>query len=599
MDARSTAHHADTGGGRARLDPTLLAHRLRLATGLVMFGYVLTHLLNHGLGVLSLGAMLAVEDGFVALWQFPPMTALLASSALIHLSLALWSLFRRRQLRMPRWEAAQLLFGLLIPPVLVDHVIGTRIAQELYGVNDDYTYVVYSFATNPPRAVLQAVLLLVAWTHGCIGLNYWLRLKRWYRARQPVALAIALLVPVLALIGFYEAMREVTFLAEDPAWLRRAFDRMHLPDQAGFLQLIALRDQIWALLAGLLALTLIARLVRQLAERRRGLVRLAYPGGQIVSFAPGMTVLEASRCAGIPHASVCGGRGRCSTCRVRVGTGADRLPAPAPEEARVLARVGAAANVRLACQIRPVADLELTPLVSPQLKPGRALAADDYHSGREVEIAVLFADLRGFTALSEHRLPFDVVFLLNRYFAEMGGAIEQVGGHVDKFIGDGVMALFGLRDGPKWGALGALTAAKRMHERLAQLNRDLASELSQPLRLGIGIHTGAAIVGDMGYGEATQLTAIGDVVNTASRLESLTKEHTCELVISADTARHAELPLDALPRATIMIRGRDQAMEVGLVKDVASLVFTEERRGQARDRATRRAQERAGAPSRV
>ena len=594
MDARSAAPTAAAPAPRsARIDPVLLVHRLRLATGLVMFSYVLTHLLNHGLGVLSLGAMLAVEDGFVALWQFPPMTVLLATSALIHLSLALWSLYRRRQLRMPRWEAAQILFGLLIPPVLVDHVIGTRIAQLLYGVKDDYTYVVYSFATNPPRAALQALLLLVAWTHGCIGLNYWLRLKRWYRAHQPEALALALLVPVLALIGFYEAIREVAFLAESPAWLRRAIRGMNLPDASGVEHLLMLRDRIWMLLGALLALTLAARVVRQLAERRRGRVRLAYPGGRLVSVTPGMTVLEASRFAGIPHASVCGGRGRCSTCRVRVGTGAERLPTPSAEEARVLARVGAADSVRLACQIRPVADLELTPLVQPQLAAGRALAADDYHSGREVEIAVLFADLRGFTSLAEHRLPFDTVFLLNRYFAEMGTAIEQVGGHVDKFIGDGVMALFGLRDGPKWGAIGALTAARLMHERLAQLNQDLASELSQKLRLGIGIHTGHAIVGDMGYGEATQLTAIGDVVNTASRLESLTKEHACELVISADTARHAGLALDDLPRATITIRGRDQAMEIGIVKDVSTLSFTAERRAKVRDRATRRGDARA------
>src|SRR5258708_35821628 len=177
----------------------------------------------------------------------------------------------------------------------------------------------------------------------------------------------------------------------------------------------------------------------------------------------------------------------------------------------------------------------------------------------------------------------------------MGAATEQVGGQVDKFIGDGVMALFGLRDGPKWGAIGALTAAKHMHERLAQLNRDMASELSQPLRLGIGIHTRPVIVGDMGYGEATQLTAIGDVVNTASRLESLTKEHACELVISAETAHHAALALDALPRTTIMIRGRETPMEIGIVKQVAALDFVEDRRGRVRDRATRRAEAAAAA----
>jgi adenylate cyclase len=589
MDARSQRRAA--GRPALRHDAVALIHRLRLATGLVMFGYVLTHLLNHAVGVLSLDAMLAVEPYFTGLWDPWPMTALLAGAAVIHLSLALWSIYRRRQLRMPRWEAAQLLFGLLIPPVLVDHAVYTRTAEGLYGVNADYIFVLLSFATNPPRAALQALLLTIAWVHGCIGLNFWLRLKPWYRARQPLALALAALIPVLALVGFYDGLREVMTRAADSVWLQRAIAAMHLPDDAALAELTQVRDTIWALLGGLLVLTLVARVVRQLIERRRGLVRLRYPGGRVVSFAPGMTVLEASRFAGIPHASVCGGRGRCSTCRIRVGAGAEHLPAPSAEEARVLARVGASANdVRLACQIRPTADLELTPLVPPALAPGRALRGDDYHSGREAEIAVLFADLRGFTSLAEHRLPFDTVFLLNRYFAEMGSAIEDVGGHVDKFIGDGVMALFGLRDGPTWGARAALTAAKRMHERLAQLNRDLASELSAPLRLGIGIHVGSVIVGDMGYGEATQLTAIGDVVNTASRLESLTKEHACELVISGELARHAELAIGDLPRATLAIRGRAQPMEVGIVKQVVALAFTEERRGKARDRAARRSE---------
>ncbi len=590
MDARSTA----LAPARAPAAVALI-HRLRLATGLVLYAYVLTHLLNHAVGVLSLDAMLAAQRWFVAFWHFPPMTVLLLGAALIHVSLALWSIYRRRQLKMPIWEAAQLLFGLAIPPVLVNHLTGTRLANELYGVNTDYTYMLFVYITDPARAATQAVFLVIAWAHGCIGVNYWLRLQPWYRRNQAIALAIAVLIPVVGLLGAYAGIHEVQFLAADPAWLQRAIAAMNLPDPAGFARLIALRDWLWMALAALLAVTLLARVARQLVERQRGLVRLTYPGGRIVSFAPGMTVLEASRCAGIQHASVCGGRGRCSTCRIRVGAGAPLLPPPSGEEARVLARVGAStADVRLACQVRPVADLELTPLVPPALAPGRALRGDDYHSGREAEVAVLFADLRGFTSLCEHRLPFDTVFLLNRYFAEMGGAIEDVGGHVDKFIGDGVMALFGLRDGPKWGAIGALTAAKRMQERLAQLNRDLASELSQPLRLGIGIHVGPVIVGDMGYGEAIQLTAIGDVVNTASRLESLTKEHVCELVISADTARHAELALADLPRATLEIRGRTQPLEVGIVKQVAALVFTEERRGQVRDRARRRAAAAAG-----
>jgi adenylate cyclase len=99
------------------------------------------------------------------------------------------------------------------------------------------------------------------------------------------------------------------------------------------------------------------------------------------------------------------------------------------------------------------------------------------------------------------------------------------------------------------------------------------------------------IVGDMGYGEATALTAIGDVVNTASRLESLTKEHDCQLVVSAETARLAALPLDDLPRATLTIRGRTQPIEVGIVKAVETLQFTEDRRLSGRNRLERRAGE--------
>jgi adenylate cyclase len=597
MDARSPT--VSRPRGRITLNVAVLVNRARLASGLVMFSYISGHLVTHALGVVSLDSMLWAQVVFNAVWHFPPMAVLLLGAAVTHIGLALWSIYRRRQLRMPPWEAAQLLFGLAIPPVLVDHVIGMQIAQANYGINADYVYMLYTFGTVPVRGTLQGMLVVVAWVHGCIGINYWLRLKPWYRDNQPIALAIGVLVPVLALAGYYGGIREVMALARDMDWVKDAFVDMNLPGAAGFQTLAAWRGGLWTLLAVLLGMALMARVVRDLAERRRGRVKLSYPGGRQVSIAPGMTLLEISRAAGIPHASVCGGRGRCSTCRVRCGAGVEHLAAPSAEETRVLKRFGASPNIRLACQIRPTADLELTPLVAPAAGLAHALKGDDFHIGREVEIAVLFADLRGFTSLAEHRLPFDTVFLLNRYFAEMGGAIESAGGHLDKFIGDGVMALFGLRDGAKWGAIGALTAAKRMHERLAQLNADMASELPQPLRLGIGIHTGPVIVGDMGYGEATALTAIGDVVNTASRLESLTKEHDCQLVVSADTARLAGLSFDDLPRATLVIRGRDQSIEVGIIKAVETLAFTEDRRLAARARLERRGETPTPTPTSV
>jgi len=301
-------------------------------------------------------------------------------------------------------------------------------------------------------------------------------------------------------------------------------------------------------------------------------VNLTYPDGKRISVVLGTTILEASRGAGIPHASVCGGRGRCSTCRVRIaGGGLEALTAPSEEESRVLGRIGASPNVRLACQTRPSADLEVTPLLPPAPAMREVGPKPGYLQGEEREIAILFADLRDFTSLSEDKLPFDVVFILNRYFAAMGLAVEESGGRVDKFIGDGVMALFGVETDRKRGCVDALSAARRMSERLLEINAALKHDLGQPLRIGIGIHTGAVIVGEMGYGRAVSVTAIGDAVNTASRLEAMTKDLGAQLVVSDPVARIAEVDLGAFPLQEIEVRGRARPLEVRVVKNALSL----------------------------
>src|SRR5262249_13576498 len=125
-------------------------------------------------------------------------------------------------------------------------------------------------------------------------------------------------------------------------------------------------------LGGLIAV-LTARFLRWHWQRRRGILRLTYPTGRTVEIVPGLSVLEASRFNGIPHASVCGGRGRCSTCRIRVKGETEAMPPPSPEEVKVLERVGAAPDVRLACQLRPLGDLQVTPLL-----PATAQARDGY-----------------------------------------------------------------------------------------------------------------------------------------------------------------------------------------------------------------------------
>jgi adenylate cyclase len=360
-------------------------------------------------------------------------------------------------------------------------------------------------------------------------------------------------------------------LAQDPAFIANVMARAGVPTASEQSAVLALRDGVVIGFFALLALTLLLREGWRFWLRRQGMARLSYPGGREITVRKGQTILAASHLGRIPHASVCGGRGRCSTCRVRIGRGGAGLVPPGPEERRVLARIGAAPNVRLACQTMVTNDVEITPLLPPGSGPAQARPRPGYLQGDEREIAILFADLRGFTTLSEDRLPYDVVFVLNRYFTAMGTAVEQAGGRIDKFIGDGVMALFGIEQGVEQGSRNALEAARRMAQSLDELNRSLTHDLREPLRIGIGLHSGSVIVGEMGYGRATSLTAIGDAVNTASRREAMTKEFSAQLIVSAPLAAHAGIDLAGFPHHQIDVRGRSQPLEVHVLASALDL----------------------------
>jgi len=542
--------------------------RIRLYSGLILFVFVSTHLLNHALGLISLQAMESGRWLFIAVWRNPVGSTLLFGAMLVHLALAFWAIYLRRHLRMPPWQAVQLLLGLFIPLVLVNHTVFTRGATLAYGYQDSYTMLVLLFwQLRPELGLWQSVLLLAAWTHGCIGIHYAMRMRHAYHRLAMVLYTLAILLPVLALLGFAQAGRYVAQRAGDPQWLRETLADAQTPQAIELAALYQTRDEALTALAVILVLTLLARLLRQWHESGRS-VRIRYPNQQVVSVPKGFTVLEASRLAGIAHASVCGGRGRCSTCRIRVDAPDGGLPEPSVAESRVLARVGAAANVRLACQLRPQEDLQVTPLIPPSIPPALALTQGLVIAGEEREVCVMFADLRGFTSLSERRLPYDVVFLLNRYFDAVGAAIEASGGVANQFTGDGVMALFGLQSGLAGGARDALRAAGAMQAAIERLSADLHEELAQPLRLGIGIHCGSTVVGHMGRGVATYLTAVGDVVNTASRLQDLTKQFQCPLVVSDPVARSAGLDITGMRREEVTVRNRSRPIGIVIIEDV-------------------------------
>ena len=554
-----------------------MIRRLRLVSGLVMLAYVTMHLLNHAVGLISLEAMEDVLWYVFRIWTNRPAQTLLYGSFVVHYGLALSALWQRRSLRLRASELAQLILGFAIPLLLVRHVVGTRISDNFFHTDIGYyAYLLWIyFVRSPAHGYWQMLALVVAWAHAMIGLHFWLRVRPWYGRLQSPALIVAVLVPVLSLLGMIEAGRQVAVLASDPDWTGRAFANMTLPSPEAARSLEEITDALTWVFVAAVAAVLLARLARRAWQRRRGLVRIGYPDGRFIEVTPGTSVLEASRAAGIPHAHVCGGRGRCSTCRVRVRGEIRSLDPPGEEEARVLRRIGATPNVRLACQLRPRGAVEVTPLLPPFAHAADGQRRVDFAQGSEREIAILFADIRGFTGLAEGRLPYDVVFVLNRYFAAMGRAVEAAGGRVDKFIGDGVMALFGIERDPRAACREALAAARLMGERLEELNQSLRGELDQPLRIGIGIHVGPTIVGEMGYGSVTAITAIGDAVNTASRLETLTKTYGCQLVVSEETVLRAGLDLSAFPSHEIEIRGKRDMLVVRTVASARELAASD------------------------
>ncbi len=189
--------------------------------------------------------------------------------------------------------------------------------------------------------------------------------------------------------------------------------------------------------------------------------------------------------------------------------------------------------------------------------------ADAGTAGRRREVCLLFSDIRGFTTRSEKLAPEAVVTLLNRYFEEMVAAIHSHGGTVDKFIGDGLMAFFGAPQALDNPAAAAFAAGREMLERLDRLNDALRAEGDQPIAIGIGLHLGPAVIGNVGPAERHEYTAIGDAVNTCSRVEGLTKSLGCPLLVTDTVA--AALPDDPglRPLGEVPIKGRAPVRVLG------------------------------------
>lgn len=560
--------------------------RARLVSGLIMLTFLTLHLTNHALNLISLAAAEEGRRWFLAIWRNPVGTTLFYGAAVTHVMLAMRSLYLRRTFYMPVGEALQIILGLVIPLLIIDHVVGTRIRHELSNYYDSYEAIIRGFwITSPFNGVKQTLALIVIWCHGCIGIHFWLRYRQWYQSAAPVLLTVAILLPVLALLGFANTGRTIANMSpasgygEFPSSGYQGHKNFNATRYASPAERAEVKQDEFLIKTGLygafgggLALVVALRIRRRWRERATQ-IEIRYADGESVRVPLGFSVLEASRLGGIPHYAVCGGKGRCSTCRVQVLEGAETLPPPEPIEQTTLTRIGADYGVRLACQLHPTANISVAPLLVPSLESIVPAGSQQASPGREREIAILFCDIRSFTMLTEARLPYDIVFLLNRYFAIVGQAVERSGGRLDKFIGDGAMALFGLTGSAADGCKNALKAAAIIVKEIERLNDELAGELSMPLRVAIGIHTGPAIVGAMGYGAVKSLTAIGDTVNVASRLEAVAKEFDVTLVVSEPVVTLAASDTAGLEVRDVAIRGRALPLRVYIVPQESSIRF--------------------------
>jgi adenylate cyclase len=540
--------------------------RLRLISGLILFAYVFTHLLNHALcnaSILAADAMLLAQKW---IWQGVAGSLALYGALLIHMALGLHALYARRTAPRSLPEAAQLALGLVFPLLVANHLAVTRGALTIYGLDKGYLAELASlWVASPAMGLLQISVLIAAWTHACIGLFFLFRLRRWFTEWQAPLLAAATLIPALAILGFVQGAREITRDLAQPG-----FHAAHLsPTVTGtptqIAHLAQLRDAFIIIWATAIALTLLARAARHITERRAGLITITYPAERRIRVPRGFSVLDASRLHNIRHAAICGGRGRCSTCRIRILGSDARLPPPAPYERALLEGIGAdPASIRLACQLRPTTSLTIVPLIPPALAGAFVAGRQPRTPGEERFVAAMFIDLRGSTALAQQRTPFDSVFLLGRFVTAITQAVVETGGRPVQFLGDGVLALFGLETAPEEACRQALCCIDALAERLDALRPLFRQEANLPLRYGIGLHCGRAIVGDIGFGRHVAFTALGETINTAHRLQELARDRDVEAVISAQTYATAGIvPRDLQPAA---LRGTPAPLHVQIIR---------------------------------
>ena len=566
------------------MDVSYAIRQGRHISGIILFIYVFSHLINHSLGIISITAMEQGRDVFLFFWRSIPGTLLLYGSLSLHFILAVLAILAKRKFFFTRIEIVQISFGFLIPFFLIIHIFETRYAYEFLNMEDKYIMLIANYWTYAedkfgiPGLFHPIILILFAWTHGIIGILKAFKHKSWFGNIKNYFSFFSFGLPFFAIAGYLVSGAAVI--------TEKKFNSQKLEARAfcdngyctqGFYEYVRLAGEVenWYIVV---VFGMFCAFIMSVTFRKSfASIKIEYPNKRIVISGLGATILETSQDNGIPHASICGGNARCSTCRIKVTSDLDDLPRYSEIEYNLVKKLRFSKDIRLACQLRPTKNISvipLTPVKSTILGTKNSSRIIKEFSGVEKELVVVFIDLRGFTTIAEKRLPYDTIYILNKYFEVAGDSIQANKGRIDKFIGDGIMAIFDHSNNIKKNSFDAIKAATELSSKLKHLNIILKDELEKPLNIGIGIHKGKSVSGLVGYGENYAETAIGDVVNVASRLESSCKDLKCQLVASEEVIVAAGLNPSSFAKAKISIKGRSGKINVYMIKDATKINMT-------------------------
>jgi adenylate cyclase len=463
---------------------------------------------TNALGLISLDVAEAGLRVAVIIWHSVALTVVLYGAAAMHVVLAIFAIYERRTFK-PAIELLRIALGLWLPVMLIGHAITTRLEFELIGSPATYARIISKlWASNGEWQHMG--LLAPGWVHGCLGLHLvFARWPLWSRFRFAL-FAAALLLPVLSALGFLEMGRELA--RESRVSGSSLFAEAKMPSQlarAGATPEAVVTMTRWrgGLLwgyVGIIGCAFGARAARNLVERgRRDLMTVSYPD-RLVRVPRGWSVLEASRAFHISHASSCGGRARCSTCRIRITAGAEFCPPPNADERRTLEHIKAEPNVRLACQLRPSSDICFIPLIRAD-RPIYRQTIPLFDADRE--IVLLFCDFTNRFVLEREHMAHDVLFVFTRYAESICGAIRDAGGTISYVAHDSICGIFGLTSSLTRASRQALAAANDIDQALHELNAGLDQRWGCKANMVVSIHAGHATLSHIGQGTETIVAA--------------------------------------------------------------------------------------------